>query len=53
MAVLVASGAGYIGSHIIVELLEDNKEVIIVDNFSNSSTIELEKLQIKTSNFMK
>ena len=53
MAVLVVSGTGYIVRHIIVALSEDNKEVIIVDNFSNSSTIELEKLQIKTSNFIK
>lgn len=36
MSILVTGGAGYIGSHIIVELLEQNYEVIILDNFSNS-----------------
>lgn len=32
MAVLVTGGAGYIGSHTVVELLERNEEVMIVDN---------------------
>jgi len=32
MAVLVAGGAGYIGSHMVAELLEQNEEVVIVDN---------------------
>ncbi len=36
MAILVTGGAGYIGSHTCVELLEAGQEVIIVDNFSNS-----------------
>lgn len=35
MAVLVTGGAGYIGSHTCVELLENNKEVIVLDNLSN------------------
>lgn len=33
MAILVCGGAGYIGSHMIAELLEDKKEVIVLDNF--------------------
>jgi UDP-glucose 4-epimerase len=37
MNVLVTGGAGYIGSHTVVELLNAEHEVIIVDNFSNSS----------------
>ena len=45
MAVLVTGGAGYIGSHTVVELLEDNKEVIIVDNFSNSCPIVLDRIR--------
>ena len=45
MAVLVTGGAGYIGSHTVVELLEDNKEVIIVDNFSNSCPIVFDRIR--------
>ena len=36
MIVLLAGGAGYIGSHTAVELLEAGHEVVIVDNYSNS-----------------
>ena len=35
--ILVTGGCGYIGSHTVVELLDDNRDVVIVDNFSNSS----------------
>ena len=44
MAVLVTGGAGYIGSHTVIELLEDNKDVIIVDNFCNSNHIVLDRI---------
>jgi UDP-glucose 4-epimerase len=37
MAILVTGGAGYIGSHTCVELIEAGKEVIVLDNYSNSS----------------
>ena len=36
MAVLVTGGTGYIGSHTVVELLENGYDVVIVDNFINS-----------------
>ena len=36
MKILVAGGAGYIGSHTCVELLDEGHEVIVVDNLSNS-----------------
>ena len=36
MNILVTGGAGYIGSHICVELLEAGHEVIVIDDFSNS-----------------
>ena len=45
MSVLVTGGAGYIGSHTVVELLKNNREVIIVDNFSNSKPEMLEKIK--------
>ncbi|WML47802.1 UDP-glucose 4-epimerase GalE [Neobacillus sp. PS3-34] len=37
MSVLVTGGAGYIGSHTVVELLNTGNDVIVVDNFSNSN----------------
>ena len=35
MAILVTGGAGYIGSHTCVELLNAGYEVVVVDNLSN------------------
>ena len=35
--VLVTGGTGYIGSHTVVELLNEGKEVVVIDNFSNSN----------------
>ena len=49
MAVLLPGGAGYIGSHTAVELLNSGKEIVIIDNFSNSKAEVLEKIK----NFMK
>ena len=45
MAILLPGGAGYIGSHTAVELLNAGKEIIIVDNFSNSKPEVLEKIK--------
>ena len=45
MNVLVTGGAGYIGSHTVLELLNLDKEVIIVDNFSNSNPIVLDRIK--------
>ena len=45
MSILVTGGAGYIGSHTVVELLNKGEEVVIVDNFSNSSPEMLEKIK--------
>ncbi|MBQ2103414.1 MAG: GDP-mannose 4,6-dehydratase, partial [Bacteroidales bacterium] len=36
--VLVSGGAGFIGSHVTVELLESGYEVVVADNFSNCDT---------------
>ena len=41
--ILVTGGLGYIGSHICIDLLENNYNIIIMDNMSNSS---IEKLEI-------
>ena len=41
MNVLVTGGAGYIGSHTVIELLNAKHEVIIVDNFSNNGNYTL------------
>jgi len=47
--VLVTGGAGYIGSHTVLELLEDDYEVVVVDNLSNSSKESLERVEMLTS----
>lgn len=52
MAILVTGGAGYIGSHTVLNLLENNFEVIIVDNYSNSKPEVLNRLrEISQKNF--
>ena len=45
MSILVPGGAGYIGSHTVIELLNKNKEVVIIDNFSNSKPEVLDKIK--------
>ncbi|MCI8327374.1 MAG: UDP-glucose 4-epimerase GalE [Lachnospiraceae bacterium] len=45
MSILVTGGAGYIGSHTCVELLNSEYEVVVVDNLSNSSEKSLERVQ--------
>ena len=44
MSVLVTGGAGYIGSHTVVELLERGEEIVIVDNFSRMPMSSLAQL---------
>jgi len=45
MAILVTGGAGYIGSHTCVQLLEAGYEVVIIDNFINSKPEALKRIK--------
>ena len=48
MKVLVSGGAGYIGSHTVVRLVEAGHDVVIVDNFSNSDPAVIGRLEALT-----
>lgn len=45
MAILLPGGAGFIGSHTAVELLKEGREIVIIDNFSNSTPKALEAIK--------
>lgn len=45
MSILVTGGAGYIGSHTCVELINSGYEVIVLDNLSNSSEVSLKRVE--------
>ena len=54
MKILVTGGTGFIGSHTVVELLNQNHEVVIIDNLCNSSESvikNIEKISNKTVPF--
>ena len=44
-SILVTGGCGYIGSHTVLEMLNKNYDVVVVDNFSNSSYESLRRVQ--------
>ena len=45
MAVFITGGAGFIGSHTCVEMLEAGYEIVVADNYSNSSAESLERVK--------
>lgn len=50
MKILVTGGAGYIGSHTCLELLNEGHDVTVVDNLSNSSRESLKRVEALTGN---
>jgi len=50
MRILVTGGAGYIGSHTCLELLNAGFEVVVLDNFSNSKLTSLKRVEALTNN---
>ncbi|CAM3085224.1 SDR family NAD(P)-dependent oxidoreductase [Moritella viscosa] len=48
MAILVTGGAGYIGSHTVLELLTAGQDVVVIDNLSNSSEESLNRVRAIT-----
>ena len=46
--ILVTGGAGFIGSHTVVELQNDGRDVVVLDNLSNSSEKSLERVEAIT-----
>ena len=53
MKILVTGGAGYIGTHTCVELLEKGYEVAVIDNFYNSSPKSIERVKAITGKDVK
>ena len=53
MKVFVTGGAGYIGSHTCLELLESGYEVVVIDNLCNSNAKSLDRIQELTGKTLK
>ena len=45
MAILVSGGAGYIGSHTCIELLNAGYDVVVADNYYNASPVVLDRIK--------
>ena len=55
MAILVTGGAGYIGSHTVVQLLDAGQDVLVLDNLCNSKAAVMERIAVitgKKANFI-
>jgi UDP-glucose 4-epimerase len=48
MSILITGGAGFIGSHTAVEFLEAGYDIVVVDNYYNSSPRALERIEAIT-----
>ena len=44
MSILVTGGAGYIGSHTVVQLLDAGQDVLVLDNLCNSKAAVIERI---------
>lgn len=53
MAILITGGAGYIGSHTCVEMLNAGKEIVVIDNLDNSSSESLRRVEKITGKTVK
>ena len=45
MSILVSGGAGYIGSHTCVELLQAGRQIVVADNLTNASREALRRVE--------
>ena len=45
MAILVSGGAGYIGSHTCIELLNAGYDIVVADNYYNASPVVLDRVK--------
>ena len=53
MSILVTGGTGYIGSHTVVELLNEGYETVVIDNLCNSSKESLKRVEELTGKTVK
>lgn len=53
MSILVTGGAGYIGSHTLIELINEGNEVVVIDNLSNSCLEALKRVEKITATSIK
>ena len=52
MSILVTGGAGYIGTHTLVELLNGGYDVVVMDNYTNSSPKAIQAVEELTGKKM-